>query len=64
MSYMREKLEKCQRPFYSCVLSYLAYQTVSEAGARGDLALMQTSLLSPYTVSVSFVFLESVETQN
>ena len=34
--------DKLNRPFYSCVLSYLA-MNASEAG--GDLALIQTSLL-------------------
>ena len=43
------KTNKCvcmeidNRPFYSCVLSYLA-MTASEAGSGGDLALTQTSL--------------------
>ena len=37
----RNKL-KCNRPFYSCVLSYLA-MNASEAGV--NLALIQTSVL-------------------
>ena len=32
----------CNRPFHSCVLSYLA---VNASEARGDLALIETSLL-------------------
>ena len=34
--------EKINRPFYSCVLSYLA---MDASEAAGDLALIQTSLL-------------------
>ena len=54
-------MQRVNRPFYSCVLSYLA-MNASEAGV--DLALIQTSLLFSCKCKLVSIFLEQLDLHN